>query len=327
MLPAVECVHVGSMFVSQRQADAWLVLIALIWGTTFTVVHESVATFPVWAFLALRFGVAAAAFLPTLVRDRSVLSWPTLRIGVLLGTLLCIGFATQTFGLRYTTPARAGFVTGLNVVLVPLLGLLFGQRPPLRAVVGVALAVMGLATLSWGCYLPGMTCTSAGVAQPQQQWGDLLVLLCAVAFAMHIVAVGRWATQLSVVAVNTVQLIVVAVLAGVMSLVVDRPLSLPAAPVLVAAVYLGLVATALVFALQLKLQRYTSATHTALIFALEPVFAAFFSWLWTGEALTPAVILGGGLMLLGVVAAEMPWPRSATLPWRKQSARQGLSGR
>ncbi len=309
------------MLVSQRQADALLVLIALIWGTTFTVVHGSVTAFPVWAFLALRFGVAAAVFLPTLVRDRSVLSWPTLKVGVLLGTLLWIGFATQSFGLRYTTPARAGFVTGLNVVLVPLLGLLFGQRPPLRAVVGVALAVVGLAILSWGCYLPGMTCTTAAASLPQQQWGDLLVLLCAWAFAMHIVAVGRWATRLSVMAVNTIQLIVVAVLAGVASMVVDRPLPLPAAPVSFAALYLGLVATALVFALQLKLQRYTSATHTALIFALEPVFAAFFSWLWTGEALTPAILLGGGLMLLGVVAAEVPWPRSATLPGRGQSAR------
>lgn len=306
---------------SQRLADALLVLIALIWGTTFTVVHGSVAAFPVWAFLALRFGVAAIVFLPTLVRDRSALSLPTLKVGLLLGTLLGIGFATQTFGLRFTTPARAGFITGLNVVLVPLLGLLFGQMPPRRAVIGVVLAVVGLAILSWGCYLPGLACVDTTVAQPRQLLGDLLVLLCALAFAMHIVAVSRWATQLPVLAVNTVQLIVVAVVTAVLSLLTERPLSLPSAPVWLGALYLGLVATALVFALQLKLQRYTSATHTALIFALEPVFAAFFSWLWIGEALTAATMLGGGLMLLGVMAAEVPLSRHLLVTRRRPAKR------
>lgn len=306
---------------SQRQADALLVLISLIWGTTFTVVHGSVAAFPVWAFLAFRFGLAATVFIPTLVRDRAAVDRSALKVGLLLGTLLSIGFATQTFGLRFTTPARAGFITGLNVVLVPLLGLLFGQWPPKRAMVGVALAVLGLAILSWGCYLPALACAPSIVSLPLQQLGDLLVLLCAVAFAMHIVAVSRWATHLSVVVVNTIQLIVVAVLAGSASLIMERPLTLPTTSVWLAALYLGLVATALVFALQLKLQRYTSATHTALIFALEPVFAAFFSWLWIGEALTAATMLGGGLMLLGVVAAEAPVSRKLMVMRRKPTKR------
>ncbi len=291
----------------QWRADALLVLISVIWGTTFTVVHESVAAFPALALIALRFGCAAAVFLPGLVRERAALGRSALAVGGVLGVLLFVGFATQTFGLRYTTPARAGFITGLNVVLVPLLGLMFGERPAQRALVGVALAVLGLGILSWGCLLPGAECVEAAVAGPQRQLGDVLVLLCALAFAMHIVAVSRWATRLPVVAVNTVQLVVVALLAGVTSMVVDWPVSFPTTGVWAAALYLGLVATALVFALQLNLQRYTSATHTALIFALEPLFAALFSWVWTGEALTAPVLLGGGLMLLGVLAAEVPW--------------------
>ena len=293
---------------TQRRANALLVLISVIWGTTFAVVHESVATFPALALIALRFGCAALVFVPVLVRERAALRRPVLGIGTLLGVLLFVGFATQTFGLRYTTPSRAGFITGLNVVLVPLLGLLFGQRPAQRALVGVALAVVGLGILSWGCRLPGIQCVEAVATTPYSQLGDVLVLVCAFAFAMHIVAVGRWATQLPVVAVNTVQLIVVMLLAGLTTLAVDWPVSFPTPGVWAAALYLGLVATALVFALQLNLQRYTSATHTALIFALEPVFAALFSWAWTGEALTAQVLLGGSLMLLGVVAAEVPWP-------------------
>jgi drug/metabolite transporter (DMT)-like permease len=283
------------------------VLIAVIWGTTFTVVHESVAAFPPLALIALRFGFAAAVFGPRLVRERRALSRSALGVGTLLGGLLFAGFATQTYGLALTTPARAGFITGLNVVLVPLLGLCFGQRPPRRALVGVLIAVVGMLVLSWGSAVPG-----AGAAGAWR--GDLLILACAFAFAMHIVAVSRWSTQLPVLPVNTVQLLVVALLAAAASLAFDRPPAWPSLGVLGAALYLGVVATALVFALQLRLQRHTSATHTALIFALEPVFAALFSWLWTGEALTAAVLLGGGLMLLGVVAAEVPMPGRRQLP-------------
>jgi drug/metabolite transporter (DMT)-like permease len=301
--------------VSQRRADLLLVLIAIIWGTTFTVVHETVATFPVFALVALRFACAAVVFVPALAPvgsgQRARLDWYGIKVGILLGALLFTGFATQTLGLQYTSPARAGFITGLNVVLVPLLGLGFGQRPPQRALVGVALAVAGLAILSWGCRVPWLACAADQGSAPQQRRGDLLILVCAFAFAMHIVAVSRWANALPVVPVNGVQLLVVALLAGAIALVVDRPIPTPTLAVWGAALFLGLIATALVFALQLALQRHTTATHTALIFALEPVFAALFSWYWTGEALTAAVLLGGGLMLLGVIAAEVSFSRPA----------------
>jgi drug/metabolite transporter (DMT)-like permease len=283
-----------------------LVLIALIWGTTFTVVHETVATFPALALIALRFWFAAAVFGPTFTRRRAELDRRGLAVGVLLGGLLFAGFATQTLGLRYTSPARAGFITGLNVMLVPLLGLGFGQRPSGRAVAGVTLAVLGLIFLSWGCRIPWLGCAVSTEYAPQQRLGDLLVLACAVMFALHIIAVSRWATKLPVVPINTVQLMVVAILATGAALASEWPLPTPTASVWGAGLFLGVVATALVFALQLKLQRHTTATHTALIFALEPVFAAFFSWLWIGEMLTKAIWIGGGLMLLGVIIAEVP---------------------
>jgi drug/metabolite transporter (DMT)-like permease len=137
---------------------------------------------------------------------------------------------------------------------------------------------------------------------------------------MHIVAVGRWAIRLPVIVVNTVQLLVVTILAGLTSLLVSWPPSMPDRDVWVSAIYLGLVATALVFALQLKLQRYTTSTHTALIFALEPVFAALFSWLWIGEVITGAILVGGALMLVGVMVAEVGWPN------RRGMLRRRLTG-
>jgi len=295
--------------VTQRRADLLLVGIAVIWGTTFSVVGQTVDTFPALALIALRFAVASFVFAPALVQRRRELGVRGAVVGAMLGVILFAGFASQTFGLRYTTPARAGFITGLNVVLVPVLGSFFGQRAAARALVGVALATAGLAVLSANCtYDPAaarVSCAGLGGA-PDQRLGDLLVLLCAFAFALHIVAVGRWAVRLPVVPVNAVQLLTVMALAGAASLAAEQPLPVPAPRVLAAALFLGLLATALVFWLQLVLQRHTSATHTALIFALEPVFAALFSWLWTGETLTASVLLGGSLMLAGVVAAEVP---------------------
>jgi drug/metabolite transporter (DMT)-like permease len=313
--------------VSQRRADLLLVLIAVIWGTTFTVVHETVAAFPALALIALRFWSAAAVFIPTLAGRRAELKHHGLLVGALLGGLLFVGFATQTLGLRYTSPARAGFITGLSVVLVPLLGWGFGQRPPRRVIVGVTLAVLGLGFLSWGCHISWLGCAGSAEPTPYQHIGDLLVFVCALAFAMHIVAVSRWATTLPIVPINTVQLIVAAGLASVTALLSEWPLPTPTWGVWGAALFLGVVATALAFALQLKLQRYTSASHTALIFALEPIFAAFFSWLWIGEALTVAVWLGGGLMLLGVIVAEVALVSPAARRSRQVMAEDALLDR
>lgn len=300
---------------SQRRADLLLVGISIIWGTTFTIVHETVAGFPALALIALRFMLAALVFVPALIQQRGQLGRQDVAVGVLLGAILFTGFATQTVGLQFTTPARGGFITGLNVVLVPLLGLAFGQRPPRRAVIGVVLAVVGLIVLS-GCGVgwrngPVVSCTSFATAGPQQQWGDLLIIICAFAFAMHIVAVSRWAGQLPVVPINAIQLLVVAVLASGLTFATEQPIPAPSLGTWSAALFLGLIATAFVFWLQLVLQRHTSATHTALIFALEPVFAALFSWLWIAEPLTPTVLVGGGLMLLGVISAEVSFARKS----------------
>lgn len=303
---------------SQRRADLLLIGIALIWGTTFTIVHQSVTGFPALALIALRFVLAALVFAPALVRQRAQLGRRGWLVGALLGVILFAGFAAQTVGLQYTTPARGGFITGLNVVLVPLLGLAFGQRPPRRAVLGVVIAVVGLVVLS-GCGItwsggPALRCTNSSLGAPQQALGDALILFCALAFAMHIVAVSRWATTLPVVPINAVQLMVVALLAMMSFGFSGQALPMPSLSVWGAALFLGLIATAFVFWLQLVLQRHTSATHTALIFALEPVFAALFAWQWIAEPLTPTVLAGGGLMLLGVIVAEVTWGRPRRKP-------------
>lgn len=289
-------------------ADLLLLLVAAIWGGTFVMVQDAVAVYPVFAFLALRFSLASLVFLPLLARRRPGTSQkPTtgrvsrLLPGLLIGLMLFTGYAFQTYGLRWTTPAKAGFITGLSVVMVPLGSALFlRQRPSRAAWAGVGLATVGLALLTLNQDL-------------QVARGDLLVLGCAIAFAVHVLLVGHFAPRLSPLNLAVGQIMTVAILAGGLGLLLGEGIPWPTRQVWFAAIFTGLLATALAFGAQTLAQRFTSPTHTALIFATEPAFAALFSFLLIGEQLTPRALLGCGLILAGMVAAEIRWrpPRRA----------------
>ena len=277
-------------------------------------VKNAVASFPVFSFLALRFTFAALALLPFVVlRQRNarthvlgsraalppLLPSSPLRLRaaapVLLGVALFAGYAFQTAGLHLTTPAKAGFITGLSVVIVPLFAALILRQPPARnAWLGVGLAVVGLAFLT---LQPGL----------QVAPGDLLVLACAFAFAAHILLTGHFAPRYDPLSLTLGSIVTVAILSGAAALIFDRPLD-PAAltpSVLFAAAFTGVLATSVAFGLQTSAQRFTTATHTALIFAAEPVFAGLFSFLLIGEVLGLKQVLGCLLILAGMVVAEM----------------------
>ena len=286
-------------------ADSALLFVAFIWGLTFVMVQDAVQAYPVFAFLATRFLFALLGLLPILIWRRRDLR-PTAReaalrrqlsAGVLTGVLLFAGYSFQTAGLLYTTPAKAAFITGLGVTIVPVLGILFGTEKPTKAVIaGVTLAVLGLGFLT----LSGSQ-IGAGL-----NLGDLLVLGCAFSFAAHIFAVGRFAPVANPLLFTTAQIATVTVLAGGASLLFERGTPWPpTGQPLFAALFTGLLATALAFGVQSAAQRFTTATHTALIFATEPVFGALGSYLLIGEVLTPAQLLGSALILAGMLAAEM----------------------
>ena len=300
----------------QLTADAALLLVTVIWGSTFVMVKDAVADFPVFSFLALRFIFAALMLLPLVVLRRggarangrgSKPAAPPLRRAtplllamrasapLLIGVALFAGYSFQTAGLRLTTPAKAGFITGLSVVIVPLFAALILRQPPSRnAWLGVGLAVVGL----------GLLTLQAGLGVEP---GDLLVLCCAVAFAAHILLTGHYAPRHDPLRLTLGSIFTVAVLSGAAALIFDHPID-PAAltpSVLFAAAFTGVFATSVAFGLQTFAQRFTTSTHTALIFAAEPVFAGLFSFLLIGEVLGARQVLGCGLILAGMVVAEM----------------------
>ncbi len=279
----------------QLWADLLLLLVTLIWGSTFVMVKDAIASYPVFPFLALRFGLATLALLLIGWRRLPSLGWKGVGAGALIGLFLFSGYALQTFGLRYTSASKAGFITGLSVVIVPVLSTLFlRRRPAAGALIGVCLATTGLALLTLD--------HDRSIAI-----GDLLVLGCAFSFALHIVAVSAFAPRTDPLALTIIQVATVTLASGIITLLTDRPWPQPSLETWFAASFTGVLATAVAFFVQTAMQRFTTPTHTALIFAGEPVFAALFGVLLAGDVITARGLAGGILILMGTVAGEIRW--------------------
>jgi len=276
----------------QLLADLALLLVALIWGGTFVMVKEAVSDFPVFAFLTLRFSLALAALLPFCWQRLLAIKRGQTVAGLLTGLFFFVGYAFQTLGLQQTSVSKAGFITGLYAVIVPLLfTLIFRQRPSGSTLAGVALATVGLGLLS----LRG----DLTLAQ-----GDLLVLIGAFGFAAHILAVSKFTPEIETLPLTVLQIAAVIAASAIVCLSTkSSSFDLPAG-VWGAAAFTGVVATALVLFLQTWAQRLATPTHTALIFSTEPVFAALFGHLLANERLSTRALAGCGLILAGMVVAE-----------------------
>lgn len=273
------------------KAEAALVGITFIWGSTFVMVKNALADSSTLLFLTLRFLLAggALALLARRIRpDRRLLA-----ASAVVGAALFCGYLFQTLGLRLTTPSKSAFITGFSIVLVPiLLAVVFRRFAGWRPLLGVTAAIAGL-------YLLTMPAGSAHV-----NLGDLLTLACAVAFALHIILVGHYSRQLPPLGLAAGQVLAAAALALASVPWAEPAFFRPSPGVLLAIGVTGLLATALAFSVQTWAQQFTTPTHTALIFSLEPVFAWLTSWAVLGERMSGRASLGALLILAGIVAAE-----------------------
>src|SRR3954452_24232893 len=237
------------------RALAALIAVTAVWGVTFVQVKDAVALYPLFAFLAVRFAIATGALaVPALTRVRS-LGRKGASGGVLLGLLLAAGYALQTAGLERTTVSSTGFITGMYVVLTPLLALaLFGMRTGAAAWVGVALATVGLALLA------GVHAGSVG--------GDLLVLAGAAVYSLQIVLMERYAPRYDAIAFTLVEMLTS--FAGLLAIALALgEIGVPHGwTVWGALLVTGVFASALAFLAQTWAQRRTTATQTALAFSL-----------------------------------------------------------
>lgn len=273
-------------------ADFSLLFVALSWGATFIIVKTAVEDLPPFPFLATRFGIAFLFLVPLLWSRREYINISALLKGIVLGTFLFGGYASQTIGLQYTTASNAGFITGLNVVMVPILVAVYLRKiPHFTIIMGTLSAALGLAFLSLGDNFI-------------INKGDPIVLICAFCFALHIFFVGRYAPDVNAVVLAAVQILTVSVLSGIFTLTTPQP-PMAFTPYVWFGLFLtAVICTSLAFFLQSKMQQFTSPSHTAIIFASEPVFGAVFAYLLGGEILGRRGIIGAFLVLTGILTAE-----------------------
>lgn len=290
----------------RRNADLALVFCTVLWGATFVVVKNALDHASVFAFLAARFTVAGllmAAFRPGVL---FALQREELFAGMRLGFFMFAGYAFQTAGLQYTTATNSGFVTGSSVVLVPVLLALFWGRSLTRWVYAGSLAAMA------GLYF--LTVPAEGVSHLNR--GDVFTFVAAGLYGVHIILVGEYAKEHSVSALSVIQVLACAGFAWIMAGAAAAIRWQPARfewrwELLLGIVICAVFATAVAFTLQMWAQQYTTPSHAAIIFTLEPVFAVITSYLLIRERLSGRGAFGAVLIFAGILIAELLGPPAA----------------
>lgn len=276
---------------SSGLALAALVAVTAAWGATFIVVQDAVSRMPVMDFLAVRFSLAALVMI--ILRPGSLrgMGWLGFKRSAFLGLALGLGYITQTFGLQHASAAVSGFITGMFVVLTPVVSwLLLKRKTGANVWWAAALATVGLAVLS----LNGWSIGS----------GELLTLLCAIFFAFHIVGLGEWSSKHNVYGLAVLQISFVALICLVAALPGGLTLP-PDSGVWAAVVITALIATAFAFVVQTWAQSLVSATRAAVIMTMEPVFAGLFAVVLAGNNLTARIFIGGALVLAAMLLTEL----------------------
>ena len=287
------------------RVDVSLVAVALIWGATFVLVKQALADISTLLFLTLRFAFASVTLALIFRKElRKANLGLSIRGGVIAGLFLFSGYILQTFGLKYTTPAKAGFITGLYIPLVPLIGaVVYRKMPQTSEVLGIAAA------------FGGMVLMTVETSVLKIGAGDLLVTACAVVYAFHILILGRFAPGSNVGVLTVTQIATGAVLGSLTCWWVEPAQVRWTSTVWIALGVTSLLATALAFSLQTWAQQYSSPTRTALIFSLEPVFAWLASFLLTGEVLSVRAVAGAALILAGILLVELKPLRIGLHQW------------
>jgi drug/metabolite transporter (DMT)-like permease len=289
------------------RADLLMLLTAIIWGSAFIAQRLGMDSIGPFLYTGLRFALASIALLPLIVwlerriehRKPESINPGLVRGGVIMGLALTLGMNLQQVGLLFTSVTNSGFITGLYVIVVPLLGLFLGHKTGLGIWLGAGLAVVGMFLLSVG--------DSFQVAS-----GDLLQLAGAFVWGVHVLLVGHFATRHDPLQLALIQFAVCAVISLLLAGVFE-PIQLTAiGAALPAIAYGGLLGVCVGFTLQVVAQKHAIASHAAIILSLEAVFAAIFGALLLGEALSLKGYFGCALMFSGMLLAQLwPKPRNA----------------
>ena len=287
----------------QLRANLLLLLTAMIWGAAFVAQSVSMDYVGPFTFLCTRSILGGVVLLPVIAvmrkQEKSAEKSENRRIlflgGICCGIMLFIGSALQQVGIQYTTAGKAGFITAMYMVLVPICGLFFGKRPGGRTWAAVVVALVGMYLLC----LYGSGIQNLGK-------GDLLEILCALGFTAHILVIDHFSPKVDGVKMSCIQFFVCGILAGIFMLILETPswenIRAAAMPIL----YAGILSSGVGYTLQIVAQKDTQPTVASLLMSLESVFAALGGWLILHQTLAPRELLGCALMFAAIILAQLP---------------------
>ena len=277
----------------QVRADLLLMMITVFWGASYILTKLALEVLQPFNLTAVRFiiafAVSGAVFYKRIIKaDKATIKYSLVLAVILLGV-----FISMTFGLKYTTASNSGFLVSLSVVFIPILSSIFlKQKIEKRVLIGVCIAPIGIALLTLN-------------SQLSVNSGDILCIICAVLFAVHVVATGVFTQRVDSVALGVIQLGFVGLLSLLVSMFTETVM-LPNTAVSWASILsLSILCTAVGYIVQTTAQQYTSATHTGLILSLEPVFSAIFAYSVLGEMLSARGYVGAAVLLFSVLIAEV----------------------
>ncbi len=286
----------SSLRAKKIAAAGLLIAATFFWGVTFVTVKDAIGKAPVFVFLAQRFSIAFLLLLLPLSFKGRKLNLRTFNGGLVLGVLLFCGFAFQTLSLRYTSASNTGFLTGLNVVLVPLISAVFFKQ-------GLRLSVILSSLLAFGGLFLLCTGNAGGL---RFNTGDVLGFVCAVFIAVHIIYTGDYAGVCDTYWLTAIQIGVIGLLSFFTAVAAGDPVFVYYPGIVKALVICVLFATIFAFLVQTTMQRYIPPATTAVIFCMEPVFAAITAYVVSGERLGVKGVAGALLILTGMVVSALP---------------------
>lgn len=280
------------------RADALLLLTAAIWGFAFVAQRAGMDHVGPYTYNAVRFALGGLSLMPLLLLkqnkriNQGKTSYRILYFGALAGLALFLGSTFQQLGLVHTTAGNAGFITGLYVIIVPLLGLFKKVKAGGGVWVGALMAVAGMYFLSIN---EGFTIN----------FGDLLVLICAFFFAVHVIIVGWLSPMFNAIRLSIIQFFVTSLLSFLAAVIYEEILWQDILNAAIPIIYGGVFSAGVAYTLQVVAQKDAPSAHAAIILSLESVFAVFGGWLLLNEVVTIRTLIGSGLMLTGMMAAQI----------------------
>jgi drug/metabolite transporter (DMT)-like permease len=285
----------GENFMTRKtKAELSLLLMTFIWGVSFPLMSVALKDVGPFTFIAIRNILAALVLVAVFYKRLRLINKKTIRIALLISVAMFIGTALQITGLVYTTPSKSGFLTGLNVVFVPIiLAFLYKKLPNLKIVIGVILAIAGLFAMSARGIDP-----SSGM-----NFGDFLTILSAIGFSVQIILVDKYGSKVDAILITMLEVGFIGIFSLLPAIFAEKFSIVPNVGVISALIFTSVLCTALALAVMNKMQPETDPTHASIIYLGEPVFSAIAS-VFIGDRLSGGTLLGCIFILLGMVISS-----------------------